>query len=200
MADPERSALRDVIRLLGFVRPYLAVLALAIVFSWLYGGGLSGRALLLQPLVDDVALPNASLTELDELLDDQSELSAERSEEERTVLRERVRDNFYSVLVAGALLIVLMPLLRLVRDYSSYWIMQRLAVDMQQAIGEKLLRLPLAHHVREGRGEAIRIFEAEAFPVVPGPWALRRERIEAAPTTRLGWAGMEQVALDVKAV
>lgn len=51
-----------------------------------------------------------------------------------------------------------------------------------------------------GRGEAIRIFEAEAFPVVPGTWALRRERIEAAPTTLPGWAAMEQVALDVKAV
>lgn len=155
MADPERSALRDLVRLLGFVRPYLAMLALAIVFSGLYGGGLSGRALLLQPLVDDVALPSASLSELDELLGDQTELSAQRSEEERTVLRERVRDNFYSVLLAGVMLIVLMPLMRLVRDYSSYWIMQRLAVDLQQAIGEKLLRLPLAHHVRERRGDFV---------------------------------------------
>ncbi len=153
MADPQRSALRDFVRLIGFVRPYLAVLAVAIVSSWLYGGALSGRALLLQPLVDDVALPNASLGSLDELIAESESADPEQSEQEREFLRQRVRDNFYKVLLAGASLIILMPLLRVVRDYTSAWIMSRLGTDLQAALGEKLLRLPLSHHVREARGD-----------------------------------------------
>ena len=155
MAAPERSALRDFVRLVGFVRPYLGVLALALVFAWLYGAGLSARAFLLQPLVDDVALPNASVEALGEIIDEADGADAAQAEEERGFLREQVRDNFYRLLLAGAALILVMPLIRLVRDYASSWIMSRLAVDLQIAIGTKLLRLPLRHHVREGSGDFV---------------------------------------------
>ena len=44
-------------------------------------------------------------------------------EQERAALRERVTDNFQNLLLAAVLLVVLMPLARVVRDYASDWIM-----------------------------------------------------------------------------
>jgi subfamily B ATP-binding cassette protein MsbA len=155
VADPAHSSFRDFVRLIAFAKPYLWIVLVVIVFSWLYGGGLSGRALLLQPLVDDIALPSASLDTIDELVKSGQAVDEESTEEERAFLRERVRDNFVQVLIAGALLIVLMPLVRLARDYASHWIMNRLYADLQAALADKLVRLPLAHHVREGRGDFI---------------------------------------------
>ena len=43
------SAWRDFLRLVGYVRPFLGMLAVAVLFSWLYGFAISGRALLLEP-------------------------------------------------------------------------------------------------------------------------------------------------------
>jgi ABC-type multidrug transport system fused ATPase/permease subunit len=48
-----------------------------------------------------------------------------------------------------------MPLVRLVRDYASEWVMIRVLVDMQRDVATKLLRLPLARHQKDTRGDAI---------------------------------------------
>ena len=62
--NPREHAHRSVLRLLGYARPYAWLVAIVIVFSLLYGGGLTGRAFILKGLVDDVALENARV-ELD---------------------------------------------------------------------------------------------------------------------------------------
>ena len=146
------SPMRGILRLLGYARPYLHVIALAIVFSLLYSGGLTGRAYLLAPIIDEVALPNASLSSLEELRE-AGELDPLQAERERAELRARVRDNFSQVLIAGVGLIFFMPAVRLFRDYASDWLMSRLQVDLQADLGAKLLRLPLGHHVREASGD-----------------------------------------------
>jgi len=64
MASADTATPRSILRLLVYARPYVHVILLAIVFSFLYGGGLTGRAYLLAPIIDDVALPNASLSSL----------------------------------------------------------------------------------------------------------------------------------------
>ncbi|MBW2279875.1 MAG: ABC transporter ATP-binding protein [Deltaproteobacteria bacterium] len=153
--DPTGSAPRDLLRMLGFARPYLWVIAIAIAFAWLYGGGLSARALLIRPLVDDVAIPHASLSSLDDLLDASERPDADAAARERELLQTRVRENFVRIAAAGVTLILLMPLLRIVRDYASAWVMNRLRIDLRSALGAKLLRLPLARHVGEARGEFI---------------------------------------------
>jgi len=45
------------------------VVALVIGFSLLYGGGLTGRVFILKGIVDDVALENARVDSMKELLD-----------------------------------------------------------------------------------------------------------------------------------
>jgi len=143
---------RGILRLLGYARPYLHVIAIAVVFSLLYGGGLTGRAYLLAPIIDEVALPNASLSSLDDLRE-AGEVDPAEVQRERDALRARVQDNFTRVFIAGVGLIFFMPAVRLFRDYASDWLMSRLQVDMQADLGAKLLRLPLAHHVRESSGD-----------------------------------------------
>jgi subfamily B ATP-binding cassette protein MsbA len=140
------------LRLLVYARPYLWVIAVALVFSLLYGGGLTGRAYLLAPIIDEVALPNASLSQIGDLAGGEA-LSAPEAARQREALDARVRESFGDVLLAGLFLILLMPPTRMVRDYASDWLMTRLYVDLQAAIGEKLLRLPLSHHMRGSRGD-----------------------------------------------
>ena len=161
MARPADKPLSDLLRLLRFARPYWTIIALAIAFSLLYGGGLSGRALLVEPLIDDVALPSASLDMLGKAMEEQA--SPEQSEDERLFLRERVSDSFWRIVLAGIALVLLMPVARLGRDYTSQWVMNRVHADLQSTMGGKLLRLPLAHHEREGRGDFIARLSSDTY-------------------------------------
>lgn len=152
MTETPRSALRDFLRLLGFARPYVWIIALAIPLSWLYGAGLSGRALLAEPLFDEVAIPSMSLSALGGAAE---EVVSEQEEARRAALRERVGERLTGLVIVGLALILMLPLMRLLRDYASAWVMTRVGADMQIAVGKKLMRLPLAHHLREGRGDFI---------------------------------------------
>ena len=152
-ANPDRPALR----LLGYARPYAWLVALVILFSLLYGGGVTGRAFILRDLVDDVALQNARVESIRDVLKRPKieAVNPEKLRNERRTLKRKVRDNFAKIALEAVALVVLMPLVRLVRDYASEWVMTRVLVDMQQQLVSKLLYVPLGRHQREGRGDAI---------------------------------------------
>ena len=154
---PNPNSDRPSLRLLGYARPYVWIVALVVLFSLLYGGGVTGRAFLLRDLVDDVALANAKAEATRDLLKRPriEAVNPEKLRKERRELKQKVRDNFQKLALEALALIVLMPLVRLVRDYASEWVMTRLLVDMQQQLVGKLLRVPLGRHQREGRGDAI---------------------------------------------
>jgi len=129
-------------RLLGFARPYLWVIALAVLFSLLYAGGIVGRAALIEPLFDGIAIPAAKLDATAGLFSSVvPESDAATREIEREQLRANIDQSFTRILLAGLLLVLGMPLVRLVRDYASDWVMTRLLVDLQRSLGGKLLRL-----------------------------------------------------------
>jgi subfamily B ATP-binding cassette protein MsbA len=155
--EPQEHRTRSVLRLLGYARPYAWLVAIVIGFSLLYGGALTGRALLMKPLVDDVALESARVDSLEDLLKRPSteQLDRRKLREERRELKERARENFQRTAIAAILLILVMPLVRLVRDYASEWVMNRVLVDMQRDLVAKLLRLPLSRHQQDARGDAI---------------------------------------------
>ena len=157
MREPRKPAARPIVRLLGYARPYAWLVAVVIVFSLLYGGGLTGRAFILKGFVDNVALEDARVDSLQDLLKrpatkdlDQRKLRAERRE-----LKDKVKRNLKRTVLSGVLLILVMPLVRLVRDFASEWVMTRVLVDMQSDLATKLLRLPLARHQNDSRGDAI---------------------------------------------
>jgi subfamily B ATP-binding cassette protein MsbA len=155
----ERASTRSVLwRLLGYARPYLPLVVTTIVFSLLYAGGLTGRGYLAKPLMDEVLQPSYSAqTLLDSLRNGPGgeQVPPEVIETQRAELRERVEASLRFILLAVLVIVIGMPLARLIRDYAGEWVMTRMAVDMQIDLGEKLLRLPLAHHVRERRGDAV---------------------------------------------
>ena len=156
--SPEPSQAQRLLRLLGYARPYLLLVAVTIVFSLLYAGGLTGRAYLAKPLFDDVLVPSLTAGELlDDVLGEAppETVSPEVVEAQRSQLRAHVDENLALLIAAVVVLVLAMPLLRFVRDYSGEWVMTRIGVDMQIGLGEKLLRLPLSYHWRGNRGDAV---------------------------------------------
>jgi subfamily B ATP-binding cassette protein MsbA len=155
--EPREPRARPVVRLLGYARPYAWLVAIVIAFSLLYGGGLTGRAFIMKGFVDDVALENARVDSLQDLLKRPAakDLDQKKMRAERRKLKDKVRKNLLRTALAGVFLILVMPLIRLVRDYASEWVMARVLVDMQRDLATKLLRLPLARHQKDSRGEAI---------------------------------------------
>ncbi len=164
MPEPPVRKQNLILRLLGYARPYAWLVAIVIVFSLLYGGGLTGRAFIMKGLVDDVALEDARVHSLEDLLDKAKPSDSDRQKlrQERRELKDKVRKNLKRTVLGAALLILVMPLVRLIRDFTSEWVMTRVLVDMQHEIVSKMLRLPLSRHQRDPRGEAITRLTSDA--------------------------------------
>ncbi len=151
--NPDSGA-RRLLRLLGYARPYLWVVAIAVAFSLLYAGGLTLRVYLVKPLLDEVVVPNLSASSLPELLSGAGEaIDAETLQAQRDKISARVQENFWYLARIALAIVFLMPLVRLIRDYAVEWVMMRMQVDLNFDLSGKLLRLPLAHHHRDGRGD-----------------------------------------------
>jgi subfamily B ATP-binding cassette protein MsbA len=157
LAEPREPRARPALRLLGFARPYAWLVAGVIGFSLLYGAGMTGRVFILKGFVDDVALENARVESLRDVIKmpaakevDRKKLSAERRQ-----LKRKVRENLWRFVFWGGVLVLVMPVVRFGRDYMSEWVMTRVLVDMQRDLADKFLRLPLARHQQETRGDAI---------------------------------------------
>jgi subfamily B ATP-binding cassette protein MsbA len=141
--------------LLRYARPYLPLVALAIVASLIYGSGLAGRAALIGPALDGIAVPSAKLGSVVDLFGLEEEPAADAEDPETRKLVENIRENAVTLLIAGLLLVLGMPLVRFVRDYTSKWLMTRVLVDLESNLAAKLLRLPLGHHQRESSGDFV---------------------------------------------
>ncbi|MCP4006971.1 MAG: ABC transporter ATP-binding protein [bacterium] len=157
MPGNKQSATRRLLRLLAYARPYSWVVVVAVVFSLLYASGLTGRVYLIKPLIDDIVIPDLNAKSIGGLLSGENPLTGpvapEALEAQRAVMRERVDQNLYNIVLAALGIVFLMPLVRLVRDYAVEWVMIRMWADMNMDLGSKFLRLPLAHHVRGKRGD-----------------------------------------------
>jgi subfamily B ATP-binding cassette protein MsbA len=163
-------------RLLRYARPYLGILALAIACSLVYAGARNARNYLVKPLFDDVILPQYNsgspadmgtwFTNLGDFREGQiggetaesrtEEIPATAADEEsRNLLAEGVGENLYKVLVAGLLIVLVLPLAHFGQVYLAQYTMGRALVDIQQELCAKLLALPLRFHDRTSRGETL---------------------------------------------
>ena len=68
MASQREGSFRRLLRLLAYARPYAWVVVVAVVFSFLYAGGLTGRIYLVKPLLDDVVVPDLNAKALSDVL------------------------------------------------------------------------------------------------------------------------------------
>jgi ABC-type multidrug transport system fused ATPase/permease subunit len=151
--DVGRGPLR---RLLGWLRPVSGLLALALLLGLAASAADVGRALLVKPVVDDVVLPHGSLLaprSVARWLPESAATPPALDEAGRAALAERVRANLLRVVLLFALLVVLLPLLELLREYSNALALGRVQVDMKRAACAKLLSLPLSFHRDAQRGD-----------------------------------------------
>ena len=157
MSSAREGSPAPLLRLLLYARPYVGVVGITLVFSMLYAGGLTGRAYLIKPLLDDVLAPKISADSLAELRGSAqaAQLEPELQEQlraEREAMEASVREGFWTIMLAGLAIVLGMPVVRLIRDYSGEWVMTRMGVDLQLDIGSKLLRVPLQHLQTDTRG------------------------------------------------
>jgi subfamily B ATP-binding cassette protein MsbA len=157
------------------VRPYLGILAVAILCSLVYAGARNARNYLVKPLFDGVVLPQYKsgspaemgtwLRNLGGLTDPQEggeaeegpagEIPAAGDAEARSQLAEGVAENLYGVLLASLLILLVLPLAHFGQVYLAQYTMGRALVDIQQELCAKLLALPLRFHHRTSRGETL---------------------------------------------
>jgi subfamily B ATP-binding cassette protein MsbA len=129
--------------------------AITIFFSLVYAGGLTGRAYLTRPLIDDIAAPNLQAGSLADLIESgQVEASADL-ERQREQLESRIQDRLGDLLLAAVILVLGMPVARLIRDYTGEWVMTRVGVDMQTHLCQRVLHLPLSRFEQEGRSDLV---------------------------------------------
>ena len=153
MASSSGPLLRPLLRLLGYARPYLGRIAVVLVFALLYASGLNGRVYLVQPLLDDVVVPSVTLDSLPDLVG--GVIDPEAAEAKRRSIEKNVEERIGQIILFALLIILGMPLARLVRDYTTEWIMTRMLVDMQLDLSTKLLNIPLGQHESDRRGELV---------------------------------------------
>ncbi|MFI5317553.1 MAG: ABC transporter ATP-binding protein [Myxococcota bacterium] len=155
--SPRAKAARPALRLLGYARPYAWLVAITILFSLIYGGGITGRAFIVRILVDDVAMQFEKADSLGDLMSlaKTTKLDLAKLSEKRHISKERARHNLERAAIAAAILVLVMVVIRIVRDYASEWVTTRLLVDMQSDLTSKLLQMPLGAHQKGARGDAI---------------------------------------------
>jgi subfamily B ATP-binding cassette protein MsbA len=158
------------------VRPYLGILALAILCSLVYAGARNARNYLVKPLFDNVIMPQyksgnpadmgawfSNLGDLTERPEGSATPESPTGEapataedaESRDLLAEGVGENLYKVLLAGLLIVIVLPLAHFGQVYLAQYTMGRALVDIQQELCAKLLALPLRFHHQTSRGETL---------------------------------------------
>jgi subfamily B ATP-binding cassette protein MsbA len=170
------------LRLLRYVRPYLAVLALALACSAVYSGSRVLRAYLLKPLTDDVVVPLVGAgggLDLRSLLDaipgvrgsaapvdpqiPPQRAGAEAAAAERAIaeaelrarLAESARSSFGTIVLVCLALVLVLPVAHFGQIYLTDWTLGRVLVDVQRGLCAKLLSLPLGYHHGTERGEML---------------------------------------------
>ncbi len=155
MSRRAKSSLRTLARLFWYARPYVPLVVITIVFSLVYAGGLTGRAYLTRPLIDDIAAPNLEVSSLEDLIASGQVEAPEDMELQRQQLKSQIQDRLGDLLLAAIVLVLGMPTARLIRDYAGEWVMTRVGVDMQTHLCQRVLGLPLSRFEQEGRSDLI---------------------------------------------
>jgi subfamily B ATP-binding cassette protein MsbA len=144
----------------------VGVVLIALLCSLAYAGGRTLRAYLMKPLMDEVLIPAGDLASTESfgwpLLgsgeQDLPEPPAKADELEAGPAGpdpEALRRSLWQVLMAGLVIVLLIPVTHFGKDYLVQYTLGRILVDIQQALCRKLLALPLRFHHARQRGETL---------------------------------------------
>jgi subfamily B ATP-binding cassette protein MsbA len=201
------------LRLVGYVRPYLWILVLGLVLTTVHSGTRMGRTYLLKPLLDDV-LPAATAEHPG---DERPSLAwpglARVAKAVPEVLRPGplpsalpfpasgapeppraepaglpAADRFWGLLLAGLAVVTILPVAHFFQIYLSEYAMGRVLIDMQQQMANQLLALPLSRHHDMRRGDALTRTLNDSMIAHGALRALLGDVLESAITIAVGVA------------
>lgn len=141
---PRSGAMRPLLRMLGFAKPYLGLIGIAGLFSLLFAAGRFGRALLLKPLLDEVLMP--------------AETGRTDVEAELRALWTWGADSPTSlqwIVLAALAIVVVVPIALFAKSYAQQYALGAISMDIKKTIASKLLRLPLGFHRGTPSGDVL---------------------------------------------
>jgi subfamily B ATP-binding cassette protein MsbA len=154
------AAGRQLGRLARYARPYVGLIALALLFTVLFAGGRYGRAYLTKPLIDDVLLPSqaaaaapAPTHPFDALGGDDPSSTAPTASEGPLPVEPMAR--FRELVWVALAIMLVLPISIFGRSYCLQYVLGRINIDIKQALAAKLMRLPLLFHRRARSGEML---------------------------------------------
>ncbi len=169
---PPRAAF---LRLLGYARPYAAVIAVALVCGLVYAGGRNLRAWLAKPLMDEVFLaapeatpaaeqphwlsrvpiPFAGAPSASPSPGEPARAAGPPPVDRAAAEKERAYRGLRKLILLGLVVILVIPFTHFGREYLFQWTLGRVLVDIQQDLCRKLLVLPLRFHHDRSRGDTL---------------------------------------------
>ena len=199
------------LRLLGYARPYLALIGLTLLLSLAYSGGQYARAYLIKPAIDDIALPSADLqgSELSRSIlgtlglggpKDTPAPPAKASPDDRarvTELAERISRSLLLIALAAAIIVVTMPMLLFAREYLVAYVLGRIDLDMKVDVCGKLLALPLSFHQDHKRGDVLARVMADVGGAHAALTLLFSDFVEAALMIAVGVGALFLVSWEL---
>jgi ATP-binding cassette, subfamily B, bacterial MsbA len=162
---------RPMLRLYAYARPYIGLIILASALAAADSATHYARAYLMKPFFDQVAVPASTLSKgaLDlswlpgstaataqpqQQKEPAAPTDAERAAQEQ-LIRNQVRDGFITIVLAGIVLVLLMPILAFAHDYLVSWVLGLIEIEMKVDVCGKLLALPLRYHQDKQRGDVL---------------------------------------------
>ncbi len=165
----ERSPM---IRVILYVRPYVAFIVVLIALTLALSGSRYARAYLMKPILDNVLLPQKELVDkgqapsLLKKIPGFGDLSSKIPQTqpapdsaaaiaERNALGDAVMTSLGKVVLAGIALVIAIPVLMFCRAYLLVWILDRTYIDIVRNVCAKVLLLPLGFHNSAARGDVL---------------------------------------------
>ena len=161
-------------RMLRYAKPYLGLIALAMLCALLFAGGRIGRAALIQPIFDDVlgstyatAGSPASTSSQGGILDWFASEPGAQATGDAGQTRPRLQarawtdvspDRRAALVRVGSLalaIVIVMPLAMMGRSYLFSYTLGRISMDIQRQLARKLLALPLSFHRSSRTGDTL---------------------------------------------
>jgi subfamily B ATP-binding cassette protein MsbA len=161
--DPQLGRL--ILRLVGYIRPYLALMALILALGSAHSMSQYTRVYLIKPLIDDVLTPvsgDLRETAADELAAANSQRGSTIEDEPNTGQRfrsaphrdERLQALLLLTLIAAGMITVV-PILSYLRGYYARKLLAFVSTDMRREVAAKLLALPVSLHERTKGGDTL---------------------------------------------
>ena len=158
-ASQSATILQLIRRMLSYAKPYIGMLLLILLLTFVYSLGQYGRAYLIKPLIDYVLLPSQVVVgsdgappsipvepkaaQVDAVGD---ALGIDLPTPSLSPAGSDADTAFRNIVIIAIAIVILGPISLFGRVYLTNWVLGRITRDIQREIAAKLLAVPLSFH------------------------------------------------------